>query len=658
MTIINSVSLISLINKMSETVKYTAIKYNTLADKIYEGSINDNNEVVIGYNEKWTDGSNNDLINTLPLAITEKQAWTDFWSKYELYIGVPGGGGYEEHDFGVNSEFVYIEYLGNSSTRTQKVYACSPNKGLYTLTVSGNHKLVATQVLNNGCCHIDYNTNTDRFLICSDNRTTLGTSNCLMVWNGLTSSPQLTVQKNNLPFHISGYGRLWHNGNFWIYGYILGARNYDSSKLWTAESFGAWYIKESDLATLDNTKIYKCNAYIASNGAQPPADRDKYNVADVKQLDFTYIRDNTTTVNNHLWVIATNGSTNNNNLGEDVLIAQCDSTVDVIQFYRYRFRNSNDNVKCSKILYSKWNTTDSGKIAYAYNNSNGEYIKGNSFCIISCYEPNICPYWFPGSFHPVDEASVRWDNDYFLIRPFNNNESQSVANNQWLSCLDLDNFALLGGGGGNSSNEKYLYKLNYEISHDSDNWRPKYMNRPLVHLSTLTQKTSIYHYLHMCVLGNNDDVYICGHGGVIRLLGMKTKSYNEADTVATDDYLIEEGTIIMNIACNDEKYIYAIGYSHQASTINHNIAVVIGTNIITNSLTTSASDVIKTTSPLDVNNSVSIKALYEDIETNVLDVIKAGKSSTYSTAYNKLIACQDADIVDYLLGRRNHLYSY
>ena len=143
------------------TTDYTLVEDNLVSKEIYEFSETEENRVVKGYVEPWTKGQtfreNDTLITNLPIAATDKTLWDDFWNKYELYVKTETQTEDEDPHKPVEleaSDFRFIDYIGPSGNK--KVYATSPTKGVYTLSLNNEQKLVVEQVCDYGCCNIVY----------------------------------------------------------------------------------------------------------------------------------------------------------------------------------------------------------------------------------------------------------------------------------------------------------------------------------------------------------------------------------------------------------------------------------------------------------------------------------------------------------------------
>ena len=620
---------------------FTIIRKHVFGNQIYEStskvipeSIVEDNQVVTKRDLSiyWNSTIEDDktiLTTEFPIAATEQTTWSDFWNRYVIYTSATSSGTKEGSITLTASDFVYVDYLG--PTNNKKVYACSPSKGLYTMTPTGN-TITAEQVLAQGCVHVNYSTNQDRFLICSDNRTSLGTACALIIWDGSTNTKvlQYNAYSTNVPFNISAYGILYYSGSTRIYGFYLGGATYNGEHNKTG--FGSFYLYENDLQNSSIT-IYRNSGYSYLNGDGDTStpdnsqyDSNRFVSADIKCIKFS-------NPSNSVWVVATDGNTcgSFSNWGEDVLISQVGSD-SVGKFYRFRFRTANNKQKVAKILFSANSTW----------NHNG--TTGTGIGIVCCYDNNIPVYWFPSDFHPESEKNTIASSSSFKIPSCT--LGSGANNNQWLSCIDTANYVLIGGS------SKICY-MPLAQSNASSNPNPLNMSRTLTAIPNNPYST-YGHYLDMTAV--NDDVYVCANGAVIQIKGVN--SISDISTLTTDSYVATEikddnnNSIQLVSVTNDGEYIYAVGTSSGSGK-----AVIIkpdgGGGVISDSIiTTSEFSKLKICPTIHRWYSTlgqCLTTIKTNKETNPSGIVP-GSSKTWLQAYNSLMSSGDADIINFLNG--------
>ena len=696
------------------SITYTAIRNNTVADEIYEGKIRDDDRVMLQSTEKWQTNTTDGFVYTdFPISATNRSSWDNFWNKYEFYVRVVDEDDQDDTTELDSNDFVYVDYIGPEGGK--HVYACSPSRGLYELSTDEDNNLSANRIFTNGCCHINYhdagNAGGDyiaMYVLCSDNRTSGDNANAIYLWLGPGNSVSVihrAYNGTNLPFHLSTWGRLYYYNSAWHYGYMFGAYSYASNG--QHNGYGCWY---ADVLYLENLKDNPTNTNKSSSIIkQLPAyqntasvkdtsgdsTRLRYTPMDIVYHKFYYGQGNGSgAVSSYgsvcTWFVATGAATENGNNGNDVLImeavsistTQTDADGETRPYiptasdsnttlYRFQIRDQTKQ-KIARILIA---TCDYKLYA---NNSNDYYVGGSSsgpseIAIICCFDSNIDPYWMGGFVRPKNFKDISaYDSDYFPIAMFQKADGSGIVNNQWLACKEFANFSVLSPGG-----QRYLVKISKTVD-EHYGWKT---NEAIKYMWKLTlDGVYINHYLDYTISGT--DVWICGHGGMIKCDGLYDLPFTQANetfpSTSIKEYRmkVDNHDVQMSSSTYDDDAgkIYAVGTYGTGSTGGAACVIDIsgesggGSSTIPSSknrvITTC--QLKKTASTMAPTNSIN--NLYVGIQ-NVLSAIKTngapgaanrsttitGSSKTWGTAFDELIVCSDADIVDYLTGRRNNI---
>lgn len=629
---------------MTEQNRITTCDVSLIVGSIYEAdgaetleeAFHENNEVVTRSRGYYWRHNSNEVKTTFPIAMTQNPTWSNFWDRFALYTTKTNSGQIEDKPIQLQaSDFVYVDYLGPDEGK--KVYACSPSKGLFTLTmeISG---AVATRVLEQGCCHINYSRVYNKFLICSDNRTSIGAASKLIIWdgtpNGGYNAYEYKVDNVAAPFNISAYGVLYYSGGSRVYGFHLGAAIYNGPHNRTG--FGGFYVIESVLSGT-SYPISRGPGYYYLNGDEDNQTPDNNGQSEKGTTSNRYICDDIKFMRfsipniNLLWVVACGGNTYGgfNNHGEDVLISQVGND-SVQQFYRFRF-SSNGKQKMYRVLQSL-------KATWSYKKAGSSAVLGTGIGMICSYDSSIPVVWFPSDFRPYDERYITHGDDNFKLPVCH---LDGANNNQWLSAVDTENFLIVSGSS----------QLCYSpFAQTNTEPVPKNMTRVIRVLPNSSTAGDLYsNYIDAVTFGN--DTYFCANGGIIRAENLATTDDLNTVTFHTYDIKDKTGTygVQMLYVTHDGDYIYAVGVASGAGQ-----AVIIkpsGDNApaVTNGVITT----------VDFNKSVgTIGNIYAKMYA-ALDEVKngyatdpngtpPGSSRTWTQIRTTLLASGDQDIINHL----------
>lgn len=627
---------------MTEQNRITTCNASLIVGSIYEAdgaetlkeALHEKNEVVTRSRGNYWRHNSNDIKATFPIAMTQNPTWSNFWNRFALYVTKTNSGQIEDKSTQLQAnDFVYVDYLGPDEGK--KVYACSPSKGLYTLTMEASGT-TATRVLEQGCCHINYSRVHNKFLICSDNRTSIGAASKLIIWdgtpNGGYNAYEYKVDNVAAPFNISAYGVLCYSGGSRVYGFHLGAATYNGPHNRTG--FGGFYVVESVLSGT-SYPITRGPGYYYLNGDEDNQTPDNNGQSEEGPTSNRYICDDIKFMRfdglNLLWVVACGGNTYGsfNNHGEDVLISQVGN--DSVQpFYRFRFSN-NSKQKMYRVLQSSQAT-------WNYKKADSSAVLGTGIGLICSHDNGTPVVWFPSDFHPYDERFTTYEDDNFKLPVC---QLDGANNDQWLSAVDAKNFLIVSGSS----------QLCYSpFAQTNTEPVPKNMTRVIRVLPNSSTVSDAYSdYIDAVTFGN--DTYFCASGGLIRAENLATT--DDLNTVTFHAYDIKDKTGVYGVqilsVTHDEDYIYAVGVASDTGQ-----AVIIKPSDDTAPVATNG--VITT---VDFNKTVgTIGDIYAKIHA-ALDAVKngyatdpsgmpPGSSRTWTQIRSTLLASGDQDIIDRL----------
>ena len=340
-------------------------------------------------------------------------------------------------------------------------------------------------------------------------------------------------------------------------------------------------------------------------------------------------------------------------------------------FYRYHV-DVHTNQKMGKIMIAKVTNL----VNFTISGYEGKYY-GTEIFTFCAFDSDILPWWMPGFLPPrayqylelQQVSSEKLYNAQFPLVQFHN-EYSGVSLDQWLSCKALTHFNVLTPGG---QSHRFLAKFN----NITDNYHNSGINPgdQVLYLYALNLPVSnVDHFLDVTISGN--DVWIAGNGGMIQCTDLYTYSYTSGDetydSTKTKEYQVKHNGASVQFTSSTyneaEQVVYAVGTYDSAGSSR---GAAISFDISGGSVSPTPTDVIPTspdrivtTCQIDktVTGERSINNLYTSIQ-SILTTIKTNKNNTnnipnsnpattWKDAYEELLNSPDADIVDFLTGRR------